>query len=418
MNYFKKIYHFGLALLSAVIFGFPSRKLKVIGITGTKGKSSTLFLAGRILEKAGYTVSWISSLSLKIGEKEYINPYHLTMPGRGFIQRFMKKTLKKGTEFFLLEVTSEGINQYRHKFINFDTVVFTNLQPEHLESHGGWENYKKAKKKLFLSPSRSKTIIVNLDDENSGFFLNAPAKSKIGFSINPEKTSDEVSQIIKCRDIIINSQEICFKIKDVPFKLNLLGNFNLYNALAAISIALFYKVDLKIIKGALEEIEKVEGRMEEIKIGQDFRVFVDLAHTSDSFREVFELVKLMRAGDSKIIVVFGSAGGGRDKWKRPVLGKIASQFADLIILTNEDPYNEPAENIIEDIIKGIPEHQYFLKIPNRREAIGRALKLAKNSDIVLILGKGTEATYIEKGKNYPWDDRKVTKEELKKIYGL
>lgn len=408
-------YHFFWAAVSAVFYGFPSRKLRVIGITGTKGKSSTLVLAGRILEKAGYKVASISSLSFKIDQKEYLNQYHITMPGRGFIQKFMREAVNKGCQFFLLEVTSEGIKQYRHKFINFDTAVFTNLQPEHIEAHGGFENYKNTKKTLFLSPSASKTIVVNLDDQNGKFFLKSPAKSKIGFSLHSDAISALVDKIIKPSQLKITPNNISFKIENVPFKLNLLGEFNVYNALTAIAIALVYDVNLETIKKALEEIEKIEGRMEEIKTGQDFKVFVDFAHTPDSFKAVFEAVKLIQQKNSKIIAVFGATGGGRDKWKRPVLGEIASQYADVLILTNDDPYNESPQQIIEEIAKGIPLQKPHFKIQDRRKAIKKALSLAKNKDIVLILGMGSETTYIKGGKKYPWDDREATKQELAKI---
>jgi len=410
-------YHFLIAFFSAVFNGFPSKKIKVIGITGTKGKSSTLFMAGKILEEAGFKVAWVSSLSLKIGNNEKINPFHMSMPGRGFIQKFLRKAIQNKCDFCLLEVTSEGIKQFRHRFINFDTVLLTNLQPEHIEAHGGFENYKKAKKQLFNSPSKEKTIIVNLDDENFKFYLDAPAKMKIGFSLDPQKTSNLVEKIIKPESFKIKNNGTDITLNQTHIKLNLLGQFNLQNVLAAIAIAETYGINFAIIKTALEKIKVIEGRMEEINAGQNFKIFVDLAHTPDSFRAVFETVKSLRK-QGKIIVVFGAAGGGRDKWKRPELGKIASQYADIIVLTNEDPYEENPEKIIEEIAKGINSKKVKLfKIQDRREGIRQGLKLAGKDDIVLVLGKGTEMTYVVGKNSKPWDERKIIREELTKLQG-
>ncbi len=414
-------YHFLWAFLSAVFYRFPSNKIKVIGITGTKGKSSAVFMAGKILENAGHKVAWSSSLGFKIGQKEKINPYHITMPGRGIIQKMIRKAVNEKCDYFLLETTSEGIKQNRHKFINFDTAVFTNLRPEHIEAHGGFENYKKTKKLLFTSPKKEKTIIVNLDDENADFYLDAPAKRKIGFSLNPSKIDSSAEKIIKpSQEAKFYKDKTEFIFNETKITLNLPGKFNLSNALSAIAIADSCGVSKEIIKSGLGKINKIEGRMEKIDAGQKFKIFVDLAHTPDSFLAVFETVKFMRDGGTKIISVFGSAGGGRDKWKRPKLGKIASDYSDAVILTNEDSsYGENPEEIINQIADGINNKKAeVFKITNRREAIKKGLELAQNNDTVLFLGKGTETTYSIAGKIYPWDERAVVKEELLKIINL
>jgi len=413
-NFFQPVYHLSLGLLGALLYRFPSKKLKVIGITGTKGKSTTVYLAGKALEAAGFKVGWISSLSIKVTDKEWLNPYHLTMPGRMFIQKTLRKMVKKGCEYALIEVTSEGIKQHRHNFINFDTAVFTNLAPEHLEAHGGFENYKKAKGQLFKALKRNGKLIVNLDDSNANYFLEFKAKEKIGFSIKRKNKELKVDKIILGVDFQIEKTGISFTIENTRFNLKLLGIFNIYNALSAISISLLEKISLDEIKSALESIKVIPGRMEEISKGQNFRVFVDLAHTPDSFEQVFKLAKKLSQGN--IISVFGSAGGGRDKWKRPELGKIASQYSDYIILTNEDPYNEDPISIVESIKQGISNSVNFEKIMDRRQAIHKALSLAKEEDIVLILGKGTEATMVIGSRKIPWDDRRVVKEELGKLY--
>ncbi len=412
-------YHYSLASFGALYYHFPSRKIKVIGITGTKGKSSTLFLTAKIFEAAGHKVNWVSSLTIKQRDREFLNPFHMTMPGRFFIQKALSKAVKFGCDYFLIEVTSEGVKQHRHRFIDFDTAVFTNLAPEHIEAHGSFENYKKAKSQLFRNLEKSfvktlkgekipKTIIANVDDENCAYFLNFWADQKIGFGLNPLANC-----LRACNLAIIPSSERQLFISP------LLGKFNFYNNLAAYTIAISQKIDKELIKSVLAKIKLIPGRMEEIKEGQKFQVVVDLAHTPESFEQVFETVNLIKRPSSKIIVVFGSAGGGRDRWKRPELGRLAAQYADFIVLTNEDPYNENPKNIINEITTGIKNSKFLsdrlLKIEDRRLGIRKGLELAKISDIVLILGKGTESTYIVGDTKYPWDDRRVVSEELKNI---
>ncbi len=405
-------YHFCLSFLGALIYRFPSKKIKVIGITGTKGKSTVVNLAGRILEEKE-KVGWISSLTLKVGEKEILNPFHMTMPGRFFIQRTLREMVNQGCHYALIEVTSEGILQHRQRFIDFEVAVFTNLAPEHIESHGGFENYRKTKGKLF---QKTKNIhILNLDDRNVEYFLKFPAEKKYGYTTS-EKNREHFS-VIKAENIQILSSGLKFSINNLEFNLKLLGEFNVYNSLAAICLGLSQGIDLKTSKRVLEKINKIPGRMEIIEEGQNFKVIIDLAHTPESFKQVFKLVK--KFPHHRIISLFGSAGGGRDKWKRPELGKIAAQYSDFIILTNEDPYNEKTGQILSQIKSGILENQFpisnLYEIIDRRKAIKKALNLAQKNDIVLILGKGAEQTMIIGSKSIPWDDRKVVKEELFKI---
>ncbi len=341
-------YHYLLAILSAFWYRFPSyqkqglfgkltRKLIVIGVTGTKGKSTTAILAGKILEEGGSRVAWLTSATIKINEKEQLNPYHMTMPGRFAIQRFLRKAVKEGCKYAILEVTSEGIKQYRHKFINFDTAVFTNLKPEHIEAHGGFENYKKSKGKLFQA---TKNIhVINVDDENAKYFLQFAAKNKWGYRIENSGSavqdfSTTLVPTFKIISALYNQKQggnTEFFIGNTLFYLKLPGMFNVYNALAAICVAKAYGIHLEICKKALEKITTMPGRME-IVIEKPFKAIVDLAHTPDSYEEVFKAIKEMP--HNKIISVFGSAGGGRDRWKRPVLGKIAAENSDIIILTN------------------------------------------------------------------------------------
>jgi UDP-N-acetylmuramoyl-L-alanyl-D-glutamate--2,6-diaminopimelate ligase len=408
-------YHFSLAFLGAIIYQFPSRKLKVIGVTGTKGKSTVVNLIGRILEEAGYKVGWISSLSFKVGNKEWLNPYHLTMPGRFLLQKTLRQMVKENCQYAILEVTSEGILQYRHKFIDFQIAVFTNLAPEHIERHGSFEKYRAAKGKLFKTVK--KTHILNLDDKNIEYFLKLPANEKYGYGIKSQESEIRGTKVIKADEVKITKNGSSFLIQNFLFQIPLLGEFNIYNSLAAISTGLSQSISLKTCKTALEKVKSIPGRMELIKEGQNFTVIVDLAHTPNSFEEVFKTIKSLP--HKKIISIFGSAGGGRDKWKRPVLGKIAAQYSDFLILCNEDPYDENPLAILEAIEKGVRETGFpkenYLKIEDRRTAIKKGLEIAKEGDIVFVLGKGTEQIMIIGSQSIPWDDRRVVKEELKKL---
>jgi len=402
-NFLLSWYHCLLAFFGAVFYRFPSKKLIVIGVTGTKGKSTVVNLTGKILEEAGFKIGWISSATIKIGEKEWLNPYHMTMPGRFLIQKFLREMVKKRCRYAIIEVTSEGILQHRHRFIDFQVAVFTNLTPEHIEAHGSFEKYREAKGRLFKTTK--KIHVINIDDENAKYFLNFPAQEKYLYQFKDGKGK------IKIKDQ--NSRNLK-EIGVSNLQLNLLGEFNIYNALAAISVGLSQRINLEICKKALEKIKVIPGRLEIIDMGQNFTIIVDLAHTPDSFEKVFRLVKSLPY--KKIISVFGSAGGGRDKWKRPVLGEIAARYSDQIILTNEDPYDEDPIEILNQIEKGTEGFQKsVIKILDRREAIGKALSLAKDKDVVLILGKGTEQTMVIGLKKIPWDDRIIVREELTKL---
>ncbi|MDD5638434.1 MAG: UDP-N-acetylmuramoyl-L-alanyl-D-glutamate--2,6-diaminopimelate ligase [Candidatus Pacebacteria bacterium] len=389
-------YHFSLAFLGALIYGFPSRNLIVIGITGTSGKTTTAELTIKILEeylkekKSNQKVALASSIKFKIGENEEENKLKMTMPGRFTLQKFLKKAVKNNCKYAVLEVTSEGIKQYRHKFIKFDVALLTNLSPEHIESHKGFENYKKAKGKLF---EETKNIhIINIDDKNADYFLKFPARKKYTFGLNQGDINN----------------------KDLNLNLLIPGDFNIYNALAAICIAFSQNIDIEFSKKVVENFKGIPGRME-VVIEKPFKVVVDYAITPVSLEKVYKtLISDFKNKDSKLICVLGSCGGGRDKWKRPVLGEIAYKYCDNIIITNEDPYDEDPLKIIDDVAKGAKEKAQ--KILDRKEAIKTAIKLAKENDTIIITGKGCEPLMcLANGKKIPWDDRKIVKEEFEKI---
>ncbi len=376
-------YHFLLAFLGAIFYAFPSRKIKVIGVTGTNGKSTVVNLITRILEEAGFRVASLSSIEFKVGKETWPNTLKMTMPGRFKIQKFLRQAVNNKCQYAVLEVTSEGIKQHRHQFINFDIAVFTNLSPEHIEAHGGFENYKKTKGKLFQT---TKNIhIINIDDKNAEYFLQFPANKKYSYGLIQGD---------------INT-------KNTQFKLKLIGNFNINNALAAICVGLSQKINLKTCQKAVETTEGIPGRMEKV-ISQPFEVFVDYAFTPNALEKVYQTLK---PKNKKMICVLGACGGGRDKWKRPELGKLAAKYCNEIIVTNEDPYDENPMEIIEQVAKGT--NGQAKKILDRREAIKEALELAQTGDTIVITGKGCEPWICVKGgKKIPWDDREVVREEF------
>jgi len=451
-------YHYLLAAFSAFLYNFPSRKIKVIGITGTSGKTTATELVSRILEEAGYKTAVLSSIKFKIGNQEEENKLKMTMPGRTRIQKFLSQAVKSGCKYAVLEVTSEGIKQYRHKFIDFDIAVFTNLTPEHIESHQGFENYKKAKGELFKATKE--VHIINLDDKNAEYFLKFSSNQKYlykissqnGFFSNEEKKKfssqqdvlllekvriDAQIKLIEAKNCQASPQGIDFTIEDISFHLDLLGSFNIYNALAAVCAGLSQGISLKTCKSALEKAKGVPGRME-IVVKEPFSVIVDYAHTPNSLKKVYQTVRDFKfkvasgrqiqsrrrsaTADAKLICVLGSCGGGRDKWKRPVLGKIAAEYCDRIIVTNEDPYDEDPLKIIKDVESGFL-HLFsgsfapkYYEILDRRKAIRKALSLAGRGDIVVITGKGSECWMcLKNGKKIPWDDRQCVREEMKKL---
>jgi len=419
-------YHWLWSFLASLLYGNPSKDMVVIGITGTKGKSTTSYLLAKILEEAGLPVALSSSLMFKIKDKEDINPYHMTMVGRSKMQKFLHDAKKAGCKYMIVEVTSEGIAQNRHKFIDFDVAVFTNLSKEHLETHGGFENYKKTKGMLFDSLMHSKRknidgkdvkkiIVANHDDENAEYFLSFDADERYSFGIRKECGIGRVQRCIVPKTTNVEKESSKFALDGTEFNLHIPGEFNIYNALCSVVCAGIFGVDKKTAKEALEKIHEIAGRMQFVKAGQDFTAIVDLAHTPSSFEAVFDSAKKMTKG-GKIISVFGSAGGGRDKWKRPELGKIAAKNSEVAIITNEDPYDEAPKEILEDIKKGVLEIGFkgeLFVIEDRKEAIQKAVSLAKSDDLLLFLGKGTERTMVLPSGTIPWNEKEVVAEAIK-----
>ena len=415
-------YHYFLAILATLYFGFPSKKMIVIGVTGTKGKTSAINFIWSCLTSGGYKTGIISTANIRIGEKEFLNEYHMTMPGPFIIQKFMAKMVKNGCKFCIIETTSEGIKQYRHIGINYDIAVFTNLSPEHLESHeGSFEKYKQMKSKMFemLSSHRKvldgneiqKVIIANKDSEHSDHFLNFKADKKITFAINNK--ADYVADNIQETNTGVD-----FELAKVIFKIDILGKFNIYNALPAIIISRLFGISDYLIAKGLKELKIIPGRMEKIDEGQNFTVLVDYAHEKESITNVLQTANNMKIVGTKTIILLGAEGGGRDKAKRPIMGELAAKMADYVIVSNVDPYEDDPKQILEDIAISCEKFgkirgQNLFVIEDRKQGIKKSLQLAKINDVVLITGKGAEQSIVIGGKRTAWDDRKIVREELK-----
>ncbi len=401
-------YHALMPFIGAVVYRFPSREVRVIGITGTNGKTTTAEMISSVLKEAGHKVALLSSIKFEIAGQSEPNMLKMTMPGRLTVQRMIRKAVDVGCEYVVLEVTSEGIKQHRHRFIDFDTAVITNLSPEHIESHGGFENYKEAKGRLFEA---TKGIhIINLDDEHADYFLGFEAKEKWGYGT--ALSGKDVDRVVMGTECSVSSGGIEFRVGETEFKIGIPGKFNISNALAAITIGLSQRIDPETIKRGLEKVAGVEGRMEEV-VSSPFRVFVDYAFTPNAMEKVYRTIK-DDFGSERMICVLGACGGGRDKWKRPVLGKIAGDHCDEVIVTNEDPYDEDPLEIIDQVAKGAGGKA--MKVIDRREAISKALSLARPGDAVVITGKGCEPWIcVAGGEKIPWDDREVVKEEFLKL---
>lgn len=399
---FQPAYHFLFALLAAVIYRFPSRHIKVVAITGTKGKTSTTEIVNAILEEAGYKTAVAGTLRFKIGDEEERNLYKMTIPGRFFVQRFLRRAVDAKCDWVILEMTSEGARQFRHKFIDFDALIFTNLSPEHIESHGSFENYKDAKlsiaRALAHSAKRPRTIIANNDNEYAHEFLAVGADTKTTYSLKDAEP------------YTLEKDKTTFNFMNAPLVSHLSGAFNLSNILAGISFARTVSIAPEAIRRAVEKFHGIRGRVERVNAGQDFDVIVDYAHTIDSLEKVYEVFQ-----DSRKICVLGGTGGGRDSWKRPAMGTVASAHCDEIILTDEDPYDEDPQKIVSEIMAGIEGGQAEI-IMDRRAAIARAISLAKTGDAVIITGKGTDPYIMgPNGTKTPWDDATVAREELGKL---
>ncbi len=414
----RPFYHYGLAFLGALFSGFPSRNLIVIGVTGTKGKTTTANLIAHILESSGHKTGLTTTVNFKIGGQENENYLKQTMPGRFKLQKFLREMTNAGCVYAVVETSSEGIAQFRHKFLNYQAAVFLNISPEHIERHGGFENYRAAKLELFKAVARKTNGIgvYNLDDDAVEFFISPKIKNRFGFSFSG-KTAYGVKPVFG-ENLRLSGEGLAFNALGESLESSLLGKFNAENCLAAITATHALGIDTVKIKTALKSFQGVPGRFEIIK-KKGLTAVIDYAHEPASLKAAYQAVSetKLNAGGGKTICLLGGQGGGRDKWKRPEMGRIASEHCDRIILTNEDPYDEDPKKILDDIAKGVPENQKenIFQIIDRREAIEKAVSLARQNDVIIFTGKGGEKSMcVENGKKIPWDEKKVVLEILEK----
>lgn len=421
-------YHLILAILANYYYKKPTEKLIVIGITGTSGKSTTLELIAQVLEEAGFKVGIASTIRFKVGEQSWLNNTKMTMVGRFQLQKLLARMVSERCNYALIETSSQGIEQFRHVGIHHDVLVFTNLYPEHIDAHGGFENYKKAKLKLFQKFQEEKqkiingvkipkVIVVNLDNEYAPEFLGYRADVKYGYTTEKPYDISGVKEIYAKK--IIGDGNYGFEIDGKKIILSILGEHNISNALATYCVGTSQNITFQNIKNALEKIKKIPGRIEFINENQPFSIIVDYAFEPIALQKLYDTVK--KIPHQRIIHVLGTTGGGRDKARGKILGQIAGRCADIVIATNEDPYDDDPEILIHRVYDGAkdsgkkPEQNLFKKA-DRRKAIRKALTLASKNDIVLITGKGSEqAMVIKNNKKLPWDDRAVVKKELKDI---
>src|SRR3989344_5004997 len=354
-------YHFLMAFFAAVFYGFPSKKMIVIGVTGTKGKTTTCDLIYQILNFNGYKTGLATTADFAIGDLKWQNKSKQTMLGRFELQKLLARMAQENCVYAVIETSSEGILQYRHRFIDYNIAVFTNLSPEHIERHGSFENYRSAKIKLFEKVAKEKNSIgiYNLDDENAKYFLKAKIKNRFFYGLNAENNRVNVQNLNVISSIKTTINGANFSFNQEKFKMPLIGEFNVYNAAAAICVALSQNIPINKIKEALAIAKPPAGRMEIIDEGQNFMIIIDYAHEPASLEAIYKTAQKLKAKNSKLICLLGAQGGGRDKWKRPEMGKIAGQYCNKIILTNEDPYDENPSRILSEIKNGIKGYKFI-----------------------------------------------------------
>lgn len=417
-------YYFCKSFLAAVIYRFPSKKIKVIGVTGTDGKTTTVNLIAHLLNSNGLKTGMISTTAFLIGSKKIVNKTKRTSVSPFLMQSLLRQMYQSGCKYVVLEVSSHALEQKRFWGVDFDVAVLTNITPEHLDYHKNMEEYRSAKAILFQSLSQSfqkknqpKIMVLNENDPVFTKFWQYSANRKLSYSLT--HSSD-----FKAENILLQAGfsefVLCFHAEREKIRLNLIGEFNIENALAASAVCFALGLNLAKIKIGLESFAGVEGRMEKIEAGQTFDVIVDFALTPEALRKLFETTRQFTQG--RIIGVLGCAGE-RDREKRPVIGKMAAEMLDIFILTDDETYSEDGNKIRDEIKNGIAEtqkkqNQDWYEIPNRLEAIRSALKIAQKGDTVLIPGMGSECTRNIGGKEIEWDERKVVKRELKKIQTL
>ncbi len=400
-----------LPLIAANYYRHPSKKIRIIGVTGTNGKTTTCFLINSILRKAKIKSSLITTVQSYISDKPV--KFDRTTPGPVELNNFFSQSVDMGIEFACMEVSSHSIDLHRIDFLDFAGFVFTNLSQDHLDYHRNMSNYFYAKKKLFMAGYRhlygGKFAVINVDDEYGKKISAITDLERVSFSLNP-KNSDIWAENIKNS---IDGIEFDLVSKKSPEKLHirspLCGHFNVYNIMASIGTAFNFNLSSKAIKEGIESMKGVPGRFEKISCSKSINIIVDYAHTPDGLLNVLRTSKQLRRPGSRIITVFG-CGGDRDKEKRKVMGSISDSYSDYTIITSDNPRTEDPDSIIEMIEAGFKGANRHKKRTDRKKAILEALEMAESGDIVLIAGKGHEDYQEFKDYRIHFSDQEIVRE--------
>ena len=416
-----------LTWLAAAFYGFPARKLTVIGVTGTDGKTTTSNLIYKILVAAGIKAGMISTVNAVIGSEVLDTGFHVTTPDAHDVQHYLAKMVAAGLTHVVLETTSHGWSQHRVDACEFDIAVVTNITHEHMDEHGGYENYRAAKARLFNSlewtrvkpRGNPRLAVINFDDKKSFDFLNGFIKTnKINYGL-------EEGSEVRGMNVEFSPAGIQFTAVSRDFRVTasskLVGAYNISNCLAALTATVRgLGIDPDVAAQGIASLDGIPGRMERIDLGQNFTAIVDFAHTPNALKVSLEAGRTMT--DKRVIVVFGSAGL-RDKEKRRMMAETSAELADLTVLTAEDPRTESLEGILEEMSTGAKsrggrEGETFWRVPDRGEAIKFALRLAREGDIVLSCGKGHEQSMCFGKTEYLWDDRTAMRAALAEFLGV
>ncbi|MDD9867754.1 MAG: UDP-N-acetylmuramyl-tripeptide synthetase [Candidatus Campbellbacteria bacterium] len=405
-NFFWKPYHFFLAVTAGIRFGFPAKKLTVIIVTGTKGKTTTTEMIHRLLKASGLRVALMNGIHFIIRDEIVPNKFNMSVPGRWFIQRFLREAKNKGCTHAVLEMTSESTVVYRHFFTYPDTLVVTNIAKEHIEVHGSFSNYLQAKLRLRDSLEKSfkpnRHIVLNEDEPLLRVFHPARDTSIIVDMVSPKSVKPNYTR-----------KGVEFSFKGTKFFLPLFGRGHFENALFALTAAYNYGVHSELAKEVVKKMDCIRGRMEKVSaLPVPFDVYIDYAHTKESMEQLFQAFP-----KKKLIAVFGMTGGGRDKWKRRICGELADKYCHFTFLTEDDPYEEPVEDIMNDIDEGIKNKKKRAMIANREKAIHEAVKMAFDTPraAVLIIGYGSQSYCVRNNVKIPCNDKEITRTAVFKI---
>jgi UDP-N-acetylmuramoyl-L-alanyl-D-glutamate--2,6-diaminopimelate ligase len=414
------VYHGILSWAAAFAYGNPSQHLIVIGVTGTSGKTTTAYLIAKVLEATGAKTGLTTTALFKVADREWTNSTKMTMLGRFRSQRLLREMVDAGCTYAVIETSSQGIVQHRHEHIAYDVVVFTNLHPEHIEAHGGFENYKRAKMRLFEYASRlpRKTLsgasvprveVLNAGSEHAKEFVVKGFEKVVWYGGSGGLAGRRAGgRVLIAEDVSLAADHVTFKVEGVSVGLRMPGIVNVENAMAALATADALGVPMQDAARALGSIKGLPGRYERIDEGQPWTVIVDFAFEPEAIGHLYAFASGIK--HRRIIHVLGSAGGGRDVARRPVLGSLAGEKADIVIVTNEDPYDDDPRQIIDQVAEGAVvagkvDDVNLYRINDRRDAIRLAMKKAEPGDLVLITGKGSEPVMaVAGGKKIPWGD--------------